>query len=74
MHIIVDNYTRAVYARPRRFKSEAVEAFKAFRGAAENESGKSILEIMIDNARELSIGEMRNICEGDGINMRTMVP
>ena len=29
---------------------------------------------MTDNTRELSIGEMRDICECDDINMRTMVP
>ncbi len=38
--VVVDGYTRAVYTRPLRLKSEAVEAFKASRGAAENEPGK----------------------------------
>ena len=29
---------------------------------------------MTDNARELSIGEMRDICERDGIKLHTTVP
>ena len=34
---------------------EAVEVFKAFRVAAENESGKRTREIMTDNVRKLSM-------------------
>ena len=37
----------------------AVEGFKGFRVTAENESEKMIREIMMDNARELSMGKMR---------------
>ncbi len=61
--------TLARYTRPLRLKSEAVEAFKAFRAAAEKESGKKIRGIMMDNTHELSMGEMR-----DGIKLHTTVP
>jgi len=36
------DYTRAVYTRPLRLKSEAVNASKSFRVAAENQSGSKI--------------------------------
>ena len=56
------DYTRAVYTRPPRLKSEAADAFKSFRVAAENNSGSKLHAVMIDNARELSMGEVRDIC------------
>ena len=65
--IVVDDYTRAVYARPPRFKSAAIEAFKAFKAVAENEYGKIIRGDMTENARELSMGDMFDTCERDGI-------
>jgi hypothetical protein len=37
-YIVVDDYSRAVYTRPLRHKSEAPEAFKVFKAAAEGES------------------------------------
>jgi len=60
--------------RPLFLKSEAPEAFKAFRVATENGSGKWLCEVMTDNARELSMGEMRDICERNGIKLHTTVP
>jgi len=36
-----------------------------FRAAAGSESEGRIREIMMDNARELSMGKMRDICERD---------
>ena len=39
---------------------------KVFRVAAENEFEKRIREIIMDNARELSMGKMRDICERNG--------
>ena len=74
VYTVVDDYSRAVYPRSLRFKSAAIEAFKAFKVAAENESGKGIREIMTDNAHELSMGEICDICERDGINVHTTVP
>ena len=74
LYLVVDNYTRAVYVKPLTLKSEAVDAFRAFRAVAENESGKKIREVMTDNARELSMGEMRDICGQDGIKLHTTVP
>jgi hypothetical protein len=57
----VDDCTRAVYTKPLRLKSEAVDTCKMFMVAAENESKNTLPDVMTDNARELSIGEMRNI-------------
>jgi len=74
LYIVVDDYTRAVYVKPLALKSEAADAFKAYKAVAENESGKKIREILTDNARELSMGEMRDICEQEGIKLHTTVP
>jgi len=62
-YIVVDDYSRAVYARPLRHKSEAPEAFKVFKAAAENESQKKVREVM-DNVREICMGEIRDIIWG----------
>ena len=72
MYIVVDDYTRAVYARLLRFKSVAIEAFKALKAAAENESGKGIREAMTDNAHELSMGKMCDICERGSNKLHTI--
>jgi len=74
LYIVVDDHTRAVYVRPLALKSEAADAFKAYKAVAENESGKKIREILMDNVRELLMGEMRDICERDGIKLHTTVP
>ena len=59
-YIVVGDYTRAVYARPLRLKSEAQEAFKLFKAVAENESQIRMREILTDNTRELCMGEMKD--------------
>jgi len=74
LYVAVDDYAHTVYTRPLFFKSEAPEAFKAFRAATENGSGKQLRKVMTDNARELSMGEMRDICERDGIKLHLTVP
>ena len=75
VYVVVDDHTRVVYTRPLRLKLEAVEAFKVLKDAAENESGKKIREIMRDNARKPSIGEMGEICKRDGgIKLNTTMP
>ena len=72
-YIIVDDYSWAVYTRPLRLKSDAPEAFKIFKAAAENESQKRMREVMTDHARELSMGETRQFCEQEGIKLHTSV-
>ena len=74
LYVIVDDFTRAVHARPLRLKSDAVEAFKSFKAVDENESGKEIQEVLMDNARELCLGKMGDLCEQEGIKLHTMVP
>jgi len=74
LYVAVDDYTHAVYTWSLFLKSEAPDAFKAFRAAAENESGKRLREVMTDNARELSMGEIRDICDRDGVKLHTTVP
>jgi len=64
-YVVVGDYSRAVYRRPLRLKP-AVDVFTPFRVAAENESERRIREIMMDNARELSMGKMHDIRERDG--------
>jgi len=61
VYVVVDDYTHTVYTRPLRLKSE------------ETESGNKLRETMTDNARELSMGEVRDICERDGIKLYTTV-
>ena len=62
-----NTFTLVRYARPLRIKSAAIEAFKAFKAVAENEYGKIIRGDMTDNAHELSMGDMFDTCERDGI-------
>lgn len=72
-YIVVDDFTCPVYTRPSHLKSEVVKAFKAFKVVVENESGRKIREVMTDNVRELSTGEMRRFCEAEGIKLSTTV-
>ena len=62
-YIAVDDYTRAVYTQPPRLKSAAPEAFGVFKAVAENESQKRMCEITTDNAHELCMREMKDICK-----------
>ena len=57
-----------------RLKLEAVEVFKAFQAEVERASGNKLCEVMTDNVCELSMGEMRELCEREGIRLNTMVP
>ena len=68
-YVVMGDYSRAVYSRPLRLKSEASDAFKNFKAAAENESNNKLREVMTDNARELSTGEMCTICDEEGIRL-----
>ena len=63
-YVVMGDYSRTVYRRPLRLKL-AVNVFTPFRVAAENESERRIQEIMMDNARELSMGKMHDIRECD---------
>ena len=64
-YVVVDDNSHTVYTRPLRLKP-AVDVFKPFRVAAETEFEKRIREIMMENARELSMGRMRNVRKRDG--------
>jgi len=55
-YVVVDN--RAVYMRPLQLKLEAFKVFKC---------GKKLHKIVADNAHELLMGEVCDICEQDGI-------
>ena len=63
LYVAVDDYTHAVYTWLLFLKSEVPEAFKAFRAATENGSGKRLHEVMTDNVCELLMGKMRDICK-----------
>ena len=56
-----------------RLKPNAPEAFKIFKAAAEDECQKRMHKVMTDNARELSMGGMRQTCEQEGIKLHTSV-
>ena len=58
---------------PLQHKSDAPEAFRVFKAAAEKESQRKMHKAMIDNARELCMGEMMEICEESGIKPNTSV-
>ena len=53
---------------------EAVEAFKDFKAGVENASGYKLCEVMTDNACELSMGEMCELCKQEGIKLNMTVP
>ena len=73
VYVVVDDYTRAAYARW--LLPAAVEGFKgSSREVEENEPRKRILVIMMDDARELSMGEICDIYERNGIKLHPMVP
>jgi transposase InsO family protein len=73
-YVAVDDYSRMVYARPMHLKSEVADVFKTFKVAAENKSGRKMREVMTDNMRELAMGEVREVCERDGIKLHMTVP
>jgi len=50
---------------------QKLSRYKILKAAAENESQKMI--VMTGNARELSMGEMRQTCEQEGIKLYTSV-
>ena len=74
VHVRVDDHTRAVYTKLLRLKSDAIKVFKAFMVVAGRESGKKLCEAMTDNAHELSMGEMCELCERGGIKSNATVP
>jgi len=52
LYVTVGDYTHMVYAQLLCLRSEVPDAFKAFREAAENVSGKQLSEVMTDNAHD----------------------
>jgi len=72
-YIAVEDYSHAVYTCPLKHKSDAPEAFKIFKAAAKRVSSKQMHKVMTDNARELCMGEMKEICEKEGIKLHTLV-
>ena len=63
-----------VHTRVLCLKSEAVEAFKDFKAGVENASGYKLCKVMTDNAHELSMGEMHELCKCEGIKLNMTVP
>ena len=60
----MDHYTRAVDTRPLLLKPEVPGAVKVSQAVAENKCQKRICEIMTDNARELCMGEVKDLRAG----------
>ena len=70
LFVVVNDYSRAVYTRPLRQKSEAADVFQVFKVVVETESGKKMHEVLTDNACELSMGKMHWNCKESGITLQ----
>ena len=71
LYVVVDDCMRTIYAKPLQLRSKAIEVFKMFKVAVESESGMKIWEVMTDNAQELCMGEMHDLCIQEGIKLHT---
>ena len=74
LYVVMDDCTRTVYAKLLWPRSEAIEVFKTFKATAENGSGMKIREVVTGNARELCMGEMRDLRHREDFNLHTTVP
>ena len=74
LYIVDDDFTCVVYTHSLHLKSEAVDAFKAFKAMVENELGREIREVMMDNVCELSMSKMCWFCKANRIKLSTTIP
>jgi hypothetical protein len=73
-YVAVDDYSRAVYVRPYASNRRPQMPSRSSRLRRKTNLEAKMREIMTDNARELAMGEVREICERDGIKLHTTVP
>ena len=66
IYVVGDNCTCAVCTPP---KSKIIDAFKTFKAATENESGKNMQELMTDNVWELSTGKVCHFARRKGSSL-----
>jgi hypothetical protein len=55
-------------------KSDAVDAFETWLNQVENETGKRVKAVMFDQAKELTMGRMKELCDRRCIRIITSVP
>ena len=72
--VVIDDFTCAVYTHLLHLKSEAVNAFKAFKAMVENKLGREVREVMMDNVHELSMSKMCQFCKANRIKLSTTIP
>ena len=68
--VLVDDSSRAGFV-PLKAKSNAVDVFETWLNQVENEMGKCIKRVMFDQAKELTMGRMKELCDRRGIHIIT---
>jgi hypothetical protein len=65
--VLVGDPSRAGLALPPEAKSDAVDAFGTWLNQVENKTGKRAKMVMFDQAKELTMGRMKELCNRRGI-------
>ena len=72
--VLMDDYSRASWVLPLRAKSDAPTEFAKWANLVENGTDKTIKTVLFDNAKELTAGGMKEMCDGRGIRIISTVP
>ena len=72
--VLMDDYSRASWVLLLRAKSDAPIEFKKWVNLMENGTDKRVKTVMFDNAKELTAGGMKEMCDERGIHIITSVP
>ena len=67
--VLMDDYSRASWVLLLRAKSDAPIEFKKWVNLMENGTDKWVKTIMFDNAKELTAGGMKEMCDERGISV-----
>nr|GEV88633.1 retrotransposon protein, putative, Ty1-copia subclass [Tanacetum cinerariifolium] len=70
---IVDDYSRWVWVYLHRFKHEAFEKFKKWKQLVENQIGRMVKKLRMDNGLELGNREFKQLCIESGISRHLIV-
>jgi hypothetical protein len=71
--LAVDDATQYTYIKPAACHAEAGTIFREYKAVVETESGGRLAEVMTNNVKELSEGEIGKFCKEWGICISTMV-
>jgi len=72
--LLVGDYSRVSWALFLRYKSDAPVEFQNWIKLVQKQSGRNIKTVMVDNARELVAGKMKEIYDVYGIRITLSVP